>query len=191
MALETAPVRGVKVHYGTRKTTGVYGRQGVGNGPIKTAEWVVDLGEAISGAPTTSNEVISPSTSELELVLPAYAVVVSCRAEVTTALATTGGSAASSASLQVGLQQSDGTEIDNDGLIDATDGDLTIASNDIAEPKGTVLVGSNAALVPNVDIGANAGELVAKLVIDDVTDMTAVSGVVRILVEYMVSKDGN
>jgi len=152
----------------------------------KKAEWVVDLAEEISGAPTTSNEVITSSLSGLEHVVPAYSIIVSAKAIVEEALSTTGGSAAATASFQVGLEEADGTAVDVDGLIDATDGALTIASNDIADARGTVLVGSNAALVPNVDIGGEDGELVATLVINDITDMTAVAGKIRILVEYII-----
>lgn len=185
MGFESNTGLGTLNHYGERKIDNKYGGNLGVDGAIEQVQYTVDLAEEISGAPTTSNEVITSSTNGLEFVYPAYAKIISARVEVLEAITTTGGSAATSASFQVGLEQADGTAIDVDGLIDATDGALTIASNDIAEPRGTVLVGSNAALVPNVSIGSAAGELTAKLVIDNITDMTAVAGKVRIIVEYM------
>jgi hypothetical protein len=195
MSFETAATRGVQVHYGSREVDQTFGGTVSTKGMVKQATWTVDLAKAISGAPLVSNEVLSSSTSGLEQVIPAYAKVLSCRAEVVEALSTTGGSAAAAASFQVGLEQADGTAIDVDGLIDATDGALTIAANDIAEPRGSYLQGGSAALVPDygtaatpgetVSIGAAAGELTAKVVIDDVTGMTAIAGKLRIVVEYM------
>lgn len=185
MGFESNTGLGVLNHYGQRKIDNKYGGNLGVDGAIEQVQYVIDLAEEISGAPTTSNEVTTSSTYGLEYVFPAYAKIISARVEVIEALSTTGGTVATTASFQVGLEQADGTAIDVDGLIDATDGDLTVTSNNIAEPRGTVLVGSNAALVPNVSIGSAAGELTAKLVINDITNMTAVAGKVRIIVEYM------
>lgn len=185
---------GVMQHYGKRVVDEKYGSV-TKEGLKKTAVWLVDIGDVITGAPTTSNVLVSGSNSNMNLSIPAYAKILSCRAEVIEAITTSDGSAASSASLTVGLEQADGTDIDLDGLIDATDGDLTIASNNIAEPRGNYLQGGSAALVPDygsaatpgetVSIGANAGELYVLLTIDDITDMTAAAGKVRIVVEYL------
>jgi hypothetical protein len=129
----------------------------------------------------------------MEAMIPAYAIIRSVSVVVDSAISTTGGSAASSASIQVGLDKlSDGTAIDADGLIDATDGALTIASTNIAEAVGSVLTGSNAALVPNVDIGADDGQLYVAVAIDDVTGMTAIAGKFHVVVEYEDSRsDGS
>jgi hypothetical protein len=78
-----------------------------------------------------------------------------------------------------------------------------MARNDIAQARGTYLMGNGAALIRNfqydgdstgnpvdvtqaelVSIGAAAGELYVNLVIDDVTNMTAVAGKIEIVVEY-------
>lgn len=172
-------------HYGPRKIDQTYGGEDMSDGLAKTLSYTIDLAEIITGAPSTSNVLVSGSTNTLNQSIPAYAKILSVKAEVVEALSTTGGSAATSATLTFGLEQSDGTDIDLDGLIDATDGALTIASNDIANARGTMFVGSNAALVPNVSIGSAAGELYGLLTIDDVTGMTAVAGKVRLVVEYL------
>ena len=205
MALEyNTDTRGVQQHYNTRGTDTKYGRSVPGSSFVKRSTWTVDLGEEITGAPTTSNALLAYSASNIEKILPAYAKVLSCRAEVITALSTTGGSAAASASIQVGLTQSvggasPGTVVDVDGLMDATDGALTIAANDVAEPRGNYRQGGAAALVPDygtaatpgetVSIGANPAEVTAILVINDITGMTAAAGKVRIIVEYI--EEGN
>lgn len=187
MSFENTSGLGVRNHYGPRKINERFGGEVSTSGLTKEVQAVIDLADVITGAPTTSNALMNPAgDTEMELIIPAYAKILSARIEVVEALSTTGGTAATAASLQLGLDKySDGTAIDADGLIDATDGALTIASFDIAEPRGTVLVGSNAALVPNVDIGAAAGQLYAALVIDNITNMTAVAGKVRIVVEYL------
>lgn len=200
MAFETSSVRGVNNHYGPRKTDQTFGGSTSTKGYTKEVVYVVDLAEVISGAPATSQEIISSSTSNLQQVIPAYSKVLQARWEVLEAIATTGGSAATSASLSVGLEQADGTAIDIDGLIDATDGALTIASNDIAEPRGSYTIGGSAALVPDygtaatpgetVSIGSANGELTATLTIDDITGMTAIAGKVRIVVQYIPEGPG-
>jgi len=64
MGIETAAVRGVAVHYGARTTSGKYGRTGVEEGLVKTAEWTYDYNDL----PTTA-------VYELEKKLPALATV--------------------------------------------------------------------------------------------------------------------
>lgn len=188
-------VTAVQTHYGPRKTDKSFGMEHMGRGEVRMLSYVLDLDDVISGAPATSNVLISAATHNMNASIPAYAKVLSARVEVIEAISTTGGSAASSASITVGLEQADGTDIDLDGLLDATDGALTIASNDIAQPRGSYRQGGSAALVPDygtaatpgetVSIGANAGELYALLAIDDVTGMTDIAGKIRILVEYL------
>lgn len=195
MAFENSAGLGNRNHYGPRAVDKRYGGNFKSPNGIVTAQWTITLEDIITGAPATSNELIAANTNEMEHLIPAYAKVLSARAIFMTAIATTGGSAATSASLQVGLEQNDGTTIDLDGLIDATDGALTITSNDIAEARGSYVQGGSAALVPDygtaatpaetVSIGANAANLYSALVIDDITGMTAVSGTVKIVVEYL------
>lgn len=206
MGFENSAGLGNRNHYGPRKVNERFGGQTSTSGSIKQVEALINLADVISGAPGTSNALMNPAGGgELEHVIPAYAKILSAKAEVVTAIATTGGSAAASASLTLGLDKySDGTAIDADGLIDATDGALTIASNDIAQPRGSYLRGNAAALISNyqydgdatgapvdvtyveaTSIGADAGQLYALLTIDDVTGMTAIAGKVRIIVEYL------
>lgn len=187
MGFEDSAGLSVRNHYGPRKTNERFGSEVSTSGLIKEVGALVDIADVVTGAPTTSNVLMNPAGGgEMELIIPAYAKILSAKIEVVEAFSTTGGTAATAASLQLGLDKySDGTAIDADGLIDATDGALTIASNDIAEPRGTVLIGSNAALVPNVSIGADDGQLYCVLVINDITDMTAAAGKFRIVVEYI------
>lgn len=176
----------VRNHYGPRKVDSHFGGEVTTSGLEKTKSYTFDLADIIAGAPTTSNVLVNPATGEMESLIPAYSKVVSAKVEVIGAITTLGGTAATAASLQVGLDKySDGTAIDADGLIDATDGALTITANDIVEPRGSVLVGSNAALVPNVSIGADDAQVYAVLVIDNITAMTSITGKVRVLVEYV------
>lgn len=175
----------IRNHYGPRKVDSTFGGEVTTSGLEKIKSYTVDLAEIVTGAPATTNVLLNPATGEMEAVIPAYAKVLSCRVEVVEAITTTGGSAAASAAITVGLDKySDGTVIDADGLMDATDGALTIASNDIAEPRGSVLVGV-AALVPNVSVGADTAQVYAALAVDDITGMTALAGKIRILVEYI------
>ena len=204
MGYATDATRGVTVHYGPRNTDQTFGGVVSTSGKERTLKWVVDLAEVITGAPATSNVLIQAATHKMHASIPAYSRITSCVAQVIEALSTTGGSAASSASLQIGLEQADGTDIDLDGLMDATDGALTITSNNIAVAKGAYFQGNSAALVRNfqydgdatgdpvdvtqvelVSIGANAGELYALIAIDDVTNMTAIAGKIEIEVKYV------
>jgi len=201
MSFENSAGLNVRNHYGPRKVNSSFGGSHVALNGVVTARWKVDLAEVITGAPSTTNTIIDSTTTEgMEHIIPAYSNVLSCRLIPVTALATTGGTAATSAAFTVGLEQaatgaSPGTAIDVDGLIDATDGALTIASNDIAQTLGDYLQGGSAALVPDygtaatpgetVSIGAQPGELVCALAIDNVTNMTAISGTIEIVVEYL------
>jgi len=176
----------VRNHYGERKVDSGFGGQVTTSGLEKTESYTLNLADIITGAPATSNILLNPATGEMESLIPAYSKILSARVEVIDAITTLGGTAATGASLQVGLDKySDGTVIDADGLIDATDGALTITANDIVEPRGSMLIGSNAALVPNVSVGADAAQVYVALVIDNITAMTSISGKVRILIEYI------
>jgi len=204
MGFEAAPTRGTLSHYGQRKLDETFGGVVTTSGHTRLLKYTIDLAEIITGAPSTSNVLVQGATHNMNMSIPAYSRIKSCTVSVVEALSTTGGSAAASASITVGLEQADGTDIDLDGLLDATDGALTIASNDIAQARGTYLMGNSAALIRNfqydgdatgdpvdvtqvelVSIGANAGELYALLTIDDVTNMTAVAGKIVIEVEYV------
>ena len=79
MSIETAAVRGVAVHYGARTTSGKYGRDGVDNGLVKTAEWTYSYDDLPAAA-----------AYELEKKLPAYAKVRRVYTEILTTV-TLGG----------------------------------------------------------------------------------------------------
>ena len=78
--------------------------------------------------------------------------------------------------LTVGLQQANGTEIDNDGLLTAANADQTAiaVANSIVTGSGA-LVGKG--------IGANAGELVVSSSAADL-----LTGAGRVIVEYIYNK---
>jgi len=179
---------GTRVHYNERDLKdfgGTYSAKGTNK---KELQYTVDLSEVAytvqSGAATIV--LTNPAGGgEMEPIVPAYSLITGVKVKALTALASTGMSAAANVDLLVGLDKaSDGTAIDADGLIDATDGAVTLASNNISHAAGDVFVGSNAALVPNVDIGADAGQLYAAFSVDDDTGLTGLSGKVQILVEY-------
>jgi hypothetical protein len=160
MGIEVAGVRGVAVQYGPRNTLGKYGRKGVEDGVVKSAEWVFDY-----------NDLPEPSEGGLEFVLPAYAKIVSAKFETLVAFA--GGT-----SLNAGLQKSDGTEIDDDGLFTTTN--LAVAN---VNARGKTVAGSGALVGGSV--GADAGELVVE------ATGTFTAGKGRIIVQYVVEKFGN
>lgn len=163
MGIETAAVRGVTVHYGARSTEGKYGRTGVDNGVVKTAEWVFDYDELPDG-----------EAHNLNVSIPANARIVSAKFEVLTAFTST----STTSDLTVGLANSAGTAIDADGLLDATDLTQTVIAN-----LGSLTTGTGA-LVGDT-IGAVAGELVVAPSVDDL-----LTGKARVLVEYIVAKTG-
>jgi len=198
-------INSVTNHYGPRTTDQRYGGTPSTKGYEKELVWVIDLATAVTQTAAgiaDSTTILSGSTSNLEQVIPAYAKILSCRAENLTAVVTTGGSAATSGSIQVGLvKASDGsTAIDADGLIDATDGALTITSNDIAEVRGAYHQGGSAALVPDygtaatpgetVSIGADAANLTAIIVSDDSAGQATMTGKIRIVVNYTAEGPG-
>lgn len=184
-------------HYGPRIVDSRYGGNKRSPNGVVTASWTIDLAQEITGAPATTNVLLAADSdgNQMEHLIPAYAKILSCRAVCQTAIATVGGSAAATANLQVGLEQVDGTDIDLDGLIDATDGALTIVSNDWVEARGVYFQGGSAALVPDygtaatpaetVSIGAEPGNLYVLLTINDITGMTAITGTLKFMVEYL------
>lgn len=164
MGIETAAVRGVAVHYGRRETTGKYGRLGNETGVVKTAEWVFDY-----------DDLPDADTTKLGVSIPAYAKIVSAKLEILTAFTST----STTTDLTVGLQQADGTEVDNDGLLAATDATQTAIAT-----RGNFITGAGALV--GTDIGAAAGELVVAPSVDDL-----LTGKARVIVEYVVEKVGN
>lgn len=159
MAIESAPKRGVAVHYGPRKIVdkkygGLYGH----DGPVKTAEWVF-----------TYDDLPAANTFDLTHAVPANAMIVSAKFEVITAFTST----STTTDLTVGLIEADGTAIDADGLLTAANLDQTVIAD-----VGSLTDGSGA-LVGDT-IGAASGVLV---VTPSVADL--LTGKARVLVEYV------
>ena len=164
MTIETAAVRGVTVNYGARTTSGKYGRGGVGNELVKRSEWVFDFDDLPGG-----------ETNNLGLSIQANASIVAAWLEVLTPFTST----STTSDLLIGLEQGDGTAIDVDGLISATDAtQATIAVDGALIPGTGALVGFT--------IGAAAGELVVAGSVDGLT-----AGKGRVVVEYTLGKTGN
>lgn len=163
MPFELDTRRGVFNSYGIRTTNGKYGsQQGTKNGVIKSAIW--DF---------VWNDLPSAGTSTLHAVIPAGATIVSARLLVDVAFTSSG----SATDLTVGLQQANGTEIDNDGLLTAANAvDTAIAV------AGNVITGTGALV--GKTIGANAGELVVLA-----SDANLTGGKGRVVVEYVYDKN--
>lgn len=163
MTIETAGVRNVAVHYGPRSTEGKYGRAGVGNELVKTAQWTFDY-----------DDLPDAGATNLELSLPANASIVSAKLEILTGFTST----STTTDLTIGLQQSDGTEIDNDGLVAAAEATQTAIAT-----AGNIITGAGALV--GATIGSAAGELTVAPTVDDL-----LTGKGRVIVEYILQKEG-
>ena len=162
MAFENDAKRGVAQHYGPRETNGKYGAASKGTGIVKRAQWDFSY-----------NDLPDADTNGLGHQIPAGAIIKSAVMYVDAAWTSTSGTT----DLLVGLQQADGTEIDNDGLFDGTESTQTAIGT-----EGNVVDGAGALVGKTV--GANAGELVVAGSVDDLT-----AGKARIVVEYVYDKD--
>ena len=162
MAFEQDAKRGVVNHYGPRETNGKYGAVSKGTGIVKRAQWEFSYDDLPDAA-----------TDGLGFVIPAGASIVSATMYIDQAWTSTSGTT----DLVVGLQEADGTEIDNNGLFDGTDATQTAIGT-----EGNVVTGVGALV--GASIGAANGELV---VAGSDTDLTA--GKARVVVEYVYDKD--
>lgn len=163
MALETQLIRGVTKNYGTRETNGKYGANHTRLDNIKLAKWVFDY-----------DDLPDADTTNQGLSIPANSTIVSAKLRIITAFTST----STTSDLTVGLQQADGTEIDNDGLITAAQATQTTIAvvNSIIDGSS----GTPAALVGKT-IGAAAGELTVAPSVDDL-----LTGRAEMLVEYIL-----
>ena len=160
MAYENNAGLGVVNHYGPRETTAKYGGEYGTKNSVKTVEWEF-----------TYDDLPDNDTSALNYSIPANARIISAKFIVDAAWTSTSGTT----DLEVGLQQSNGTEIDNDGLLTAVN--LADGSIEDAADVGSVIDGSGALV--GASIGANAGELTVAGTVDDLT-----GGAARVIVEY-------
>ena len=162
MGYESNTGLGVLNHYGPRETNGKYGSASPGTGIVKRAQWEFSYDDLPDAA-----------TDGLGFVIPAGASIVSATMYIDQAWTSTSGTT----DLVVGLQEADGTEIDNNGLFDGTDATQTAIGT-----EGNVVTGVGALV--GAAIGAANGELV---VAGSDTDLTA--GKARVVVEYVYDKD--
>lgn len=159
MGFESMAVRGVNNHYGPRSTNSKFGGDLTGDGLTKVAIWQFSY-----------NDLPDASTSKMEQVIPANAKIISARMEIITAFTST----STTTDLTVGLQDSAGTEIDNDGLLTAANADQTAIGT-----LGKLITGSGALV--GATIGSTAGELV---VTPSVADL--LTGEARVIVEFLL-----
>lgn len=158
----------VRQHYGKRTLTTRYGVVTSHNNILQVANYVFSW-----------DDLPSAGEGELEFVIPAYSTPIRAYLEVVEAFAGSDSATASTDFIIVGLQQADGTEIDNDGLIKV--GALTEidARGDVVDHTATGDSGGAPALI-GTSIGANDGQLVVQ-----VDDGSLTAGVGRIIVEYL------
>lgn len=159
MGLEKDGIRDVNKNYGVRETNGKYGGVTDGDAFIKTAVWDFAY-----------NDLPDAGATDQEHIIPAGSTIVSAHLRIVTAFAST----STTTDLDIGLQQADGTAIDDNGLITATD--ATQATIAVA---GAYIAGTGA-LVGKISDATYNGELV---VTPNVADLTAGRG--QVVVKYI------
>jgi hypothetical protein len=162
MGYESNTGLGVLNHYGPRETNGKYGAASKGTGIVKRAQWDFSYDDLPDAA-----------TDGLGFVIPAGASIVSATMYIDQAWTSTSGTT----DLVVGLQEADGSEIDDNGLFDGSDATQTAIGT-----EGNVVTGVGALV--GAAIGAANGELVVAGSADDLT-----AGKARVVVEYVYDKD--
>lgn len=163
MTFETDTIRGVVDHYGVRETDQKFGGRVSWNDLKKTAIWTFDY-----------DDLPDAHAHNLDQVIPAGSTILSAKMRIVTAFTST----SATTDLTVGLQESDGTEIDNDGLITAAQATQTTIGT-----AGNIIDGSSgtAGALLNVSIGSANGELVVTPSVDDLT-----AGRAEVIVEYLI-----
>lgn len=101
MGFENSAGLGNRNHYGPRTVEEKFGGEVATSGKTKQIEWVFSY-----------DDLPDPANLDMEKFIPSGSIIHSASLQVVTAFA--GGT-----SYDIGLQQKDGTEIDNDGLWDA------------------------------------------------------------------------
>lgn len=164
MTIETMLKRGVTSHFGPRKTEGRYGGKSLDvEGKKQIARWVFNYDSLPDAA-----------THGLDVIIPANSTIVSAKLNIIAAFTST----STTTDLTVGLQDSAGNAIDDDGLItaaQATEATIAVANSIIDGASGTPanLIGKT--------IGTTAGELV---VLPSVADL--LTGRAEMIVEYLL-----
>jgi hypothetical protein len=167
MSLETMAKRGVLNSYGVRTTTERFGGN-TDDDIIKTATWTFTA----TGAGKATDLPIG--STGLDLIIPAYAKIISATFEVITAFVST----STTTDLDVGfVKASDGTtEIDLNGLLTAA-----VLTQTAIGTRGNYYLGAGALITTS--IGADAGKLIVTPTADDL-----LSGKGRIVLRY--TKEG-
>jgi len=154
MSYDIDPIRGVVRHYNERAIDETRGGVEQSDGRVKTLEFVFDYTDLPESA----------EDGGLTVSIPAGAAILDCYLDVEADFTTSGGSG----TVDVGLEQADGTAIDVDGLIAAAaEADLT---------AGARITGAGALVGER--IGANAGQVA----VAPSASLTAGEG--RLLVRY-------
>jgi hypothetical protein len=159
MGFETDSKRGVQSHYGPRVVNNKFGGSLPSNGIVKSAMWDFAFDELPVG-----------STSNLEVSIPANSTIISAKLYIDTAFTST----STTSDLDIGLEQSDGTDIDANGLVTASEATQTTIAL-----ANSVITGAGALI--GKTIGAAAGELMVIPTADDL-----LTGQARVVVEYVL-----
>lgn len=160
MPFESLAVRNVLGFFGPRKTNMKFGGASL-SVDKRVIKYVFDYNDLPVGG-----------ANNLGLVIPANSTILGAKLRILTAFTST----STTTDLQVGLQNSAGTEIDNDGLITAVQATQTAIG-----VVGSVIDGASgtAGALIGKTIGAANGEIA---VVPNVNDLTA--GRAEIIVEY-------
>ena len=153
-----------RTHFGTREVEDILPSTYEGYGPVKVKEVVFSYDNLPAASDDGAN-----------LLIPANAIITKARLRVLTAFA--GGT-----SYDIGLQETDGTEIDDDGLFPAADvllADID-AAGDVIEGSGALVVGEDG--TPGTTVGT-AGNIVVT------ENGTFTAGKAVIEVYYVVNHD--
>tara|TARA_B110000285_G_scaffold233113_1_gene305933 strand:+ start:2024 stop:2509 length:486 start_codon:yes stop_codon:yes gene_type:complete len=161
MTIAIASKRGVAVNYGVRTAKNKYGGQENSVGAVKSAEWHFKY-----------NDLPAALNSNLPMVIPALASIVSAKLIIDKAFTST----STTTDLTVGLEQKDGTDIDINGLVEADEATQTAIGT-----AGNIVTGAGALI--GKSIGANPGQVI---VLGSASDL--LTGEARLIVEYAYDK---
>lgn len=158
MGLEQNAKRLTVTSYGPRKTITKMGGVNDTNWR-RTATWTFNY-----------DDLPAPGTYNLQHVIPAGSSIISAKLRIITAFTST----STTTDLTIGLQQADGTVIDNSGLVSATDATQTTIGT-----AGNVITGTGTLV--GKTIGAANGELVVAPTVADL-----LTGRAELVVEYFL-----
>ena len=158
MGLEQNAKRLTVTSYGPRKTI-------TKMGGVNDTNW-----RRIATWTFNYDDLPAPGTYNLQHVIPAGSSIISAKLRIITAFTST----STTTDLTIGLQQADGTVIDNSGLVSATDATQTTIGT-----AGNVITGSGTLV--GKTIGAANGELVVAPTVADL-----LTGRAEVIVEYFL-----